>query len=80
MKRKDKTMFETITNLLTTPALLENLQQWLLAITSVVTAASAITALTPTKKDDRLRGYILAALNFLALNIGNARRKGPEND
>ena len=68
-------MFESLMNLISTPGFLALMEQWLLAVTSVVTAASAITALTPTKKDDRIRGYILSMLNFLALNIGNARRK-----
>ncbi|MCB9996601.1 MAG: hypothetical protein H6869_09215 [Rhodospirillales bacterium] len=67
-------MFEQIITILTEPSLTGIIQQWLFAMTSVVTAASAITALTPTKKDDRIRGYILAVLNFLALNIGNAKR------
>ncbi len=68
-------MFENIINIFTTPGFIAVLQQWLFAITSIVTAASALTALTPTKKDDKLRKYLLAALNFIALNIGNARNK-----
>lgn len=51
---------------------------WLVAVTSVVTAASAITALTPTKKDDKIIGSILKVLNFLALNVFNAKNKDAE--
>ncbi len=69
-------MFEQIISTLSNPAFIEMVQQWLLAFTGVVTAASAITVLTPTRADDRLRRYVLAVLNFLALNIGNARNKG----
>lgn len=72
-------MLETIMNTLTNPDFVNLLQQWLFAVTSVVTAASAITALTPTKKDDKIRGYILSILNFLALNIGNAGKKDGED-
>ncbi|PJB73186.1 MAG: hypothetical protein CO093_01275 [Alphaproteobacteria bacterium CG_4_9_14_3_um_filter_47_13] len=68
-------MFEQIINFITTPSFLETAQQFLLAVTSIVTAASALTALTPTKNDDKIRDYLLAVLNFLALNIGNACKK-----
>lgn len=42
---------------------------WVVAITAVVTAASAITALTPTKADDKILNAILKVLNFLAINF-----------
>lgn len=45
--------------------LVENYEGILLAVTSVVTAASAIAALTPTDKDDKV---IAKIVNFLALN------------
>lgn len=48
----------------------ESLPGWLVAITTVVTACTAITALTPTKKDDVFIGKVLKVLNFLAGNIG----------
>lgn len=67
-------MYEQITAFIANPAFIETVRQWLLALTSIVTAASALTALTPTRKDDRVRSFILAILDFLALNIGNARR------
>ncbi len=73
-------MLEQIIEFVTNPSLIELLQQWLVALSSVVTAASAITALTPTKKDDKLRSYILSVLGFLALNIGNAKPKREADD
>lgn len=42
---------------------------WLAAITSVVTAATLVTALTPTKTDDKIVNGILKVLNFLAGNF-----------
>lgn len=73
-------MFDTVLDLITAPSFLASLQQWVLAVTSVVTAASAVTALTPTKADDKIRSALLKILNFLALNIGNAGRKGDGNE
>lgn len=46
------------------------LPQWLVAITAVVTAATAVTALTPTKADDKIVNGILKMLNVLAGNFG----------
>ena len=43
--------------------------EWVAAITGTVTAATAITMLTPTKTDDKIINGILAVLNFLAGNI-----------
>ena len=43
---------------------------WLTAITALVTAATMITALTPTKADDKVTNAILKVLNFLAGNFG----------
>ena len=43
---------------------------WLLAMTLLVSAATGITALTPTKSDDKIIGYVLKVLNFLAGNVG----------
>lgn len=48
----------------------EALPGWLAAITSVVTAATAITALTPTKTDDAIVNTILRVLNIIAGNVG----------
>ena len=43
---------------------------WLTAITAVISVATGITALTPTKHDDKTIGIVLAGLNFLAGNFG----------
>jgi len=48
---------------------------WLQAITAVVTAATAITAITPTKTDDKWISKILKALNFLAGNFAKNTNK-----
>ena len=44
-------------------------------LTSVVAAASAIAALTPTPKDDGLFKKIYGLLDMLALNVGKAKDK-----
>jgi len=51
-----------------------SLPDWLVAVTAVIASASGLVALTPTKKDDKVLSTILAVLNFLALNIGNAKK------
>ena len=43
---------------------------WIFAITSVVTACTAVTALTPTKTDDKVLNVILKVLNIIAGNVG----------
>lgn len=48
----------------------DELPPWLNAITGVITAATAITILTPTKTDDKIVDTILGVLNFLAGNFG----------
>ncbi|MBO5997955.1 MAG: hypothetical protein J6P93_05460 [Alphaproteobacteria bacterium] len=50
-----------------------HLDEILIAITSVVTAASAICALTPTPKDDNFVAKIRSVLNVLALNVGKVK-------
>lgn len=44
--------------------------------TGIVTAASAIAALTPSKADDAALMFLRRLIDALALNIGNARPKG----
>lgn len=46
---------------------------WIAAFTAVVTAATAITMLTPTKTDDKWINRILRVLNVLAGNVGMNR-------
>tara|TARA_R100000306_G_C4371075_1_gene139992 strand:+ start:1484 stop:1678 length:195 start_codon:yes stop_codon:yes gene_type:complete len=48
----------------------ESLPNWVVAITSVLTAATAITALTPSQADDKMLNMVLRVLNTLAGNVG----------
>jgi len=52
-----------------------NLPPWLNAVTAVVTAATTITALTPTKSDDKFLSIVSRVLNFLAGNFGHNQNK-----
>ena len=45
----------------------------LIAISSIISGASVISALTPTKKDDNVVSKIKKGVDILALNIGNAK-------
>lgn len=54
----------------TVAGLLDSFPAWLVAVTSVVTAATAITSLTPTKTDDKIINAALRVLNILAGNFG----------
>lgn len=58
-----ETMFQTL------HAFFDGIPVWLNAIMAVVSAASAITALTPTPRDDQILGKIYRVLQVLALNI-----------
>jgi len=44
------------------------LPDWIVAITALVTAASGITVLTPTKTDDKILNSILKVLHILSIN------------
>ena len=44
-------------------------------LTAVVSAASAIAALTPTPKDDGWVKKIYGLVDFLAINVGKAKDK-----
>jgi hypothetical protein len=46
---------------------------WLEAGLAVIAAASAVTALTPSPKDDNVLAGLRRLLEMLALNIGHAR-------
>ena len=52
----------------------ENKEQLFGVITAVIAAASAIAALTPTPKDDGLIKKIYKVIDFLALNVFNAKK------
>lgn len=53
-----------------TPA---DFMEWLRLALSLVGAASAIAALTPTPRDDGLAGRLYKVIDVLALNIGFAK-------
>lgn len=53
-----------------------DLPAWLAAITTLCTAATAVTILTPTKTDDAVLSKILWALNLVAGNF--ARNKNAD--
>ena len=59
-------------------SLFDSFPAWLAAATSVVTAATAITALTPTKADDQWIATILRVLNVLAGNVGKNKNADDE--
>jgi len=52
--------------------------EWLVAITALVTAATAITALTPSTVDDKIINKILGILNLFAGNVG--KNKNADSD
>lgn len=54
-------------------AILDAAPVWLTAITGVVTACTAITALTPSRSDDEIIDTVLRVLNVLAGNVGKNR-------
>lgn len=43
------------------------------AVTAIVTGAAALAALTPTPKDDTILAYIRKVVDWLALNVANAK-------
>ncbi len=51
----------------------ENAGNLLAIATSIVAAASAIAAITPTPKDDALASKAYKVLDWLALNVGKAK-------
>ncbi len=52
-----------------------NLEGIFTVVTSVIAAAAAIAALTPTPKDDAALNTVRKVIDALALNIGNAKNK-----
>lgn len=44
---------------------------------AIIAAASAVTALTPTPRDDIFIGKLYKGLEWLALNIGRAKDQPP---
>jgi hypothetical protein len=52
-----------------------DLPPWFNAIAAVVTAATAVTALTPTRSDDKFLSMVSSVLNFLSGNFGHNKNK-----
>lgn len=57
-------------------AFFDAMPAWVNAIAGVVTAATAITMLTPTKTDDK---YVNIALSFLNIIAGNIAKNKNED-
>ena len=51
-----------------------NALEYINALTAIVTAASALTALTPTPKDQKWAGRLYRLLEISALVIGRAKK------
>ena len=54
--------------------ILENKDELFGIVTAVIAAASAIAALTPTPKDDTIIGKAYKVIDWLALNVFNAKK------
>ncbi len=72
-------------NHLSTPNIMEELvniinpyldNPWVKIVTTVVTLASTIAAVTPTPKPGSIWAKVYSAIDFLALNIGKAKQIG----
>jgi hypothetical protein len=61
-------------------AFFDGIPAWLNAIMAVISAASAVTALTPTPRDDQFLARIYRILEVLALNVKLAGRARNEED
>ncbi len=60
---------ESVSILTTILSLTDSIPVWIAAITGIVTAATAITSLTPTTSDDKVIAVVIKVLNFFAGNI-----------
>ena len=59
---------------------MSNIPDWVTAATSIVTAATAITAVTPTQTDDKIVSVILKVLNFLAGNFNRNKNADDKSE
>ena len=55
--------------------MMSQLPSWLNAACGIVTACTAVTALTPSKSDDQILNWVLKILNFLSGNFGHNQNK-----
>jgi hypothetical protein len=61
-------------------SIFEAFPAWLTAITTLISAATAVTALTPTKTDDKYVSLVLRVLNILAGNVAKNRNADDKED
>lgn len=65
-------------------SLINQAPDWLLAIAGVVTALTGVTALTPSKLDDKVLGkatkYVNIALKFANMGAGNVGQNKNKDD
>jgi hypothetical protein len=54
---------------------MSNKEGLLLVATSTVTLASALAAVTPTPKDDKISKWLYKIVDLIALNVGKAKDK-----
>lgn len=54
--------------------IMENVHTLLTIITSVISTASLVAALTPSASDDRIISRLRQIIDLLALNIGHAKK------
>jgi len=55
--------------------ILDNVEGIFSILTSIIATASVIAALTPSTKDDSFLAKARAVVNFLAINVKNAKPK-----
>lgn len=53
----------------------DNWDSILVAVTAIISASSAVAALTPTPKDDGFIRKLYSIIDGLALNVGKAKDK-----
>ena len=53
--------------------ILDVIQQYAVIITTVVTLAASVSAITPNQVDNKIIQFIVDLLNVLGLNIGTAK-------
>lgn len=57
--------------------ILDNGSDLIAAATAIVTAFSAVAAITPTDWDNKAAAWLRKIVDLLALNVGNAKPKPP---
>ena len=54
----------------------DTVEGWVALVGGIVAAASAIAAVTPTPKDDKVLARLYKVVDLLAINVGRAKEKG----